>query len=63
MRNLPSGFSHATIIAAVRAAVMTVNRIIVLSGFCITALAAALAGDCAAVSVSVAAAVAQAVGV
>jgi hypothetical protein len=45
------------------AAVMTVNRIIVISGFCIIALGAALAGDYAAVSVSVAAALAQAVGV
>jgi hypothetical protein len=42
---------------------MTVTRIIVISGFCITALGAAFAGDYAAVAISVAAAVAQAFGV
>jgi hypothetical protein len=45
------------------AAVMTVKRIIVISGFCIIAPGAALAGDYATVSVSVAAALAQAVGI
>jgi hypothetical protein len=43
--------------------VMTVTRIIVVAGFCITALGSALAGDYAAVAVSVAAVVAQAIGV
>jgi hypothetical protein len=42
-------------------AVMTVNRIIVISGFCIMALGAAHTGDYAAASVSLAAALAQAV--
>jgi hypothetical protein len=42
---------------------MSVNQIIVISGFCIIALGAAVAGDYAAVSVSAAAALAQAVGV
>jgi len=40
---------------------MTVDRIIVVSGLCITALGAAFAGDYAAASVSLAAALAQAV--
>jgi hypothetical protein len=40
---------------------MTIDRIIVVSGFCITALGAAFAGDYAAASVSLAAALAQAV--
>jgi len=43
-------------------AVMTINRIIVISGFCIIPLGAAFAGDYAAASVSLAAALAQAVG-
>jgi len=42
---------------------MTATRIIIISGFCITAIGAAFAGDYAAVAVSVAAVVAQAVGV
>ena len=53
LRSLRSGAGVS--ILALRA-VMTVDRIIVVSGFCITALGAAFAGDYAAASVSLAAA-------